>query len=348
MSDIPATAWWAVSLGLLLLRSPCTSMAAGVAAGAAILTRSNLAPLAIVPAALLLMRCRNATEAGLTPRRYAYRDECLSLMLFVAGVVPSCVFIAWLNAHWYGSPLSSGYGSLDQIYDVRHIAANLERYPRWLVESQTGIVFLGLVAPWLVRRRAEAAALLAFAVLVLACYVTYAPFDAWWFLRFLLPGYPALLVLSAASLSVIVMRLPAGLRVAGATFIIGAVAWHGVTYAAGRATFTSEGEMKYAIAGRYVAEHLPPSAVLLSSQHSGSARYYSRRVTVRWEWIPPGQLEWMLTEIRRAGYEPYALLEDWEVPPILERFRDQPSIAVLERPPLVELPLGSVRVYSFD
>jgi hypothetical protein len=339
MSDIPATAWWAVSLGLLLIGTPRSALASGAAAGAAILTRSNLAPLALVPVTLLLVRARSAHHSG---------REWRSLALFVAGILPACLFIAWLNTYWYGSPLSSGYGSLEEIYDVRHVAANLERYPRWLLESQTGFVLLALVAPWLVRRRAEALALLAFAGAVLACYLAYVPFDAWWFLRFLLPGYPALLVLSAAPLSIIVMRLPAGLRVAAATFVVGAVAWHGVTYAAGHATFTSEGELKYAVAGRYVEGHLPDSAVLLAVQHSGSARYYSRRVTIRWDWIPPEKLEWMLGEVRRAGYQPYALVEDWEVPALVERFRGQPSIAALERPPLVELPLGHVRVYRLD
>ena len=339
MSDIPATAWWAVSLGLLLIGTPGSGLASGAAAGAAILTRSNLAPLVLVPVTLLLVRSRSARQAD---------REWRSVALFVAGILPACIFIAWLNTHWYGSPLSSGYGSLEQIYDVRHVAANLQRYPRWLLESQTGFVLLALVAPWIVRRRADALALLAFVGAVLACYLAYVPFDAWWFLRFLLPGYPALLVLSAATLSIIVMRLPAGLRMAAATFIVGAVAWHGVTYAAEHATFTSEGELKYAVAGRYVDEHLPDSAVLLAIQHSGSARYYSRRVTIRWDWVPAEKLEWMLDEIRRAGYQPYALVEDWEVPALVERFRGQPSIALLERAPLVELPLGHVRVYRLD
>jgi hypothetical protein len=44
---------------------------------------------------------------------------------------------------------------------------------------------------------------------------------------------------------------------------------------------------------------------------------------------------------------PYALLEDWEVPAVVERFRDQASMRALDHPPLVELPLGNVRVYEF-
>ena len=32
---------------------------------------------------------------------------------------------------------------------------------------------------------------------MLACYLWYLPFDAWWFLRFLLPAFPVLFVLAA-------------------------------------------------------------------------------------------------------------------------------------------------------
>jgi hypothetical protein len=338
MSDIPATAWWALSLALLLSDAPPRALASGVAAGAAILTRANLAPLAIIPGILLV----------LCPGRSTSRPRWLPVALFAAGIVPVCVAIAGLNTYWYGSPFRSGYGSVDEIYAWRNIAPNLERYPRWLLESQTPFVLLALVAPWLLRRRAEAAGLLAFAIVLLACYLAYIPFDAWWFLRFLLPGYPALLTLAAAAMLWGAQRLPSGLRVVSAVATVMVIAWHGVTYATAQATFYSESEMKYAVAGRYVADHLPERAVLLAIQHSGSARYYSGRTTIRPEFIPADKLEWTLAEIRRHGYVPYALFEDWEVPAIEDRFRGRPAAAVSRRPPLADLPLGNVRIYAFE
>ncbi|HLG59063.1 MAG TPA: glycosyltransferase family 39 protein [Vicinamibacterales bacterium] len=54
MSDVPVTAWWALALALVLFESRGAAFASGLAAGAAILTRPNLVPLALIPAALLL------------------------------------------------------------------------------------------------------------------------------------------------------------------------------------------------------------------------------------------------------------------------------------------------------
>src|SRR4029453_11381550 len=48
MSDVPATAWWAVALVFALIPVPSAPLAAGGAAGLAILTRPNLLPFAIV------------------------------------------------------------------------------------------------------------------------------------------------------------------------------------------------------------------------------------------------------------------------------------------------------------
>jgi hypothetical protein len=59
------------------------------------------------------------------------------------GVLPVVVGIGWLNAHLYGSPLESGYGSLDYIYSLDHVWANMNRFTKWMVESQTPIVFAG-------------------------------------------------------------------------------------------------------------------------------------------------------------------------------------------------------------
>jgi hypothetical protein len=338
MSDIPATAWWALSLATVLVPARWAAFVSGAAAGAAVLTRSNLAPLAAAPAALLLIaawRERHVSPAGM--QRVA---------LFLAGVLPSFAIVAWLNSFWYGSPLTSGYGALGDLFRWEHIGANLQRYPRWLLESQTPLVLLAFAAPWFVRRRAHAVMLIAFVMGTLFAYLPYFPFDAWWFLRFLLPAYPPLLALTAATLVHAARRFPVGLCGAVPIAAIVLTMWHGVTYAAARATFDSDGEWKYAIAGRYVAEHLPERAVLLAVQHSGSARYYSGRITIRWDWVPADKLEWMLAEVERLGYVPYALMEDWEEPAMRERFAGRPAALLLDRKPLAELPLGNVRIYA--
>jgi hypothetical protein len=355
MSDIPVTAWWGVALAALIggtLRPdggsterdpPCTvtraaAVVGGAAAGLALLTRPNLLPLAAGLGVVLAWRALAARIRG--------GPDMRRVLGYAAGVVPAALIVGALNTYWHGSPLSSGYGAAANLFSWSNIGPNLARYPVWLVESQTAVVLLAFAAPFVLRRRQASVALLGFAVSVLACYVVYAPFDVWWYLRFLLPAYPPLLALAAGTMTTMAGRLPSGTRLLTVFLIIGLVAYHGFEYARARATFSSEGEYKYAIAGRYVAEHLPPRAMVFAMQHSGSVRYYSGHPTLRWDLTPVEAFEWAIGEIEGHGYAPFAVVEDWEDELWRQRFVGQPLPRALTRPPIATLPLGNVRVYD--
>lgn len=357
MSDIPAAAFWTLSLvAALRVRPAATSdvgppspgavgrasrstpgnpntwfaLASGAAAAVAILIRANLAPVAVVPAALVVWN---------SSRRW--RDA----VLFSVGVAPAVGFIAWLYTYWYGSPLNSGYGSLNALYSAANIAPNLSRYSRWLLESQTPLVLAAVIAPLLVRRRVAAAALLAFTGAVLGCYLLYFPFDVWWYLRFLLPAYPALMVLTAGALVAAVRWLPTQSRALIAIALLLIVANRTIGYAAARATFDTGGEQKYAITGRYVADHLPANAVIFCEQHSGSIRYYANRTTIRYGGVPVDHLDGAIAELERLGYRPYLIVEDWEEEMFRKQFAERGVLDALAGGPQVELPLGKVRIY---
>ena len=62
-SDVPCTAWWALALALVTFEGRWPALAAGIAAGLAILTRPNLVPLAAVPAAMLVWRSIESRSA---------------------------------------------------------------------------------------------------------------------------------------------------------------------------------------------------------------------------------------------------------------------------------------------
>ena len=351
MSDIPAAAFWGLSLAAALRigasppsrsdgagrasrRRPAapdwSALASGIAAGAAILVRANLAPLAAVPGALVLFN---------SPQRSR------SAVMFALGIVPAAGFIGLLYTYWYGSPLNSGYGALNQLYSTANIAPNLAHYSRWLVESQTPIILAAVAAPLVLRRRMAALALLVFAVAVVACYLLYIPFDAWWYLRFLLPAYPALLALTAGAIVAAAKRIPQQLRVIVTVGVLLAVANRAIGYAAARATFDSGGEQKYAITGHYVADHLPANAVIICEQHSGSVRYYSNRTTIRFGSVPSDHLDGAVAELHRLGYRPYLLVEDWEEDAFRRQFAGRGVLNSLSGGPEFELPLGNVRIY---
>jgi asparagine N-glycosylation enzyme membrane subunit Stt3 len=188
MSDVPAAAFWAMAI-FFAAPGPAEAgrcreselVAAGLSAGAAILIRPNLAPLAVV---LVLW----------TSAASAFRQT----LLMVAGILPGVLSVAFLNYHLYGSPLSSGYGSVDTLFSLAHVGINFCQYIRWLVESQTPLALAGMAALavparsiWPTRAWRRTAWLLAsFVLVVWALYLIYTPFDAWWYLRFLLPAGP--------------------------------------------------------------------------------------------------------------------------------------------------------------
>ncbi|PWT81643.1 MAG: hypothetical protein C5B57_10075 [Blastocatellia bacterium] len=343
MSDVPAAAWWALMLTLLLFERRDAALAAGVAAGFAILTRPNLVPLTVVPAMALVWRAmRDRSVVGPAAQRAA---------LFVAGIIPACLGVAVLNTLWYGSPLDSGYGGFSELYQWENFSANLTRYPRWLVESETPTVLLALAAPLVVSQqepvdtpsaigspRTIAIVALCFIAVVLGCYAFYIPFDAWWYLRFLLPAFPPLAVLTGVAIAGIVDRVAGGMRIPLTAVLVATVAWHGVRFSIEHNAFGfREAERKYLAVGEYIAKRLPERAAVISMQHSGSVRYYSGRLTIRYDWITPTRLDTVVEDLRGLGYQPYFLLENWEAANFQRRFSEHSALGALDWPPMARL-----------
>jgi hypothetical protein len=346
MSDVPAAAWWAFTLALLTFEAPAALLMAGLSAGAAILTRANLAPLlAVIGVALV---------AKATTRRGSRQAA-----LFAVGVVPGCVAAALLNAHWYGSPFSNGYGSFHYLYQAANVWPNLAGYPRWLLDSETPVVLLALAAPFLLPRtagvhegarapRATAVMWLAFVLTVFGCYAFYAPFDAWWYLRFLLPAFAPLTVLAAVGIATIAARVAGRARLLAVSALVAVIGWHGIRYAIDHATFhLREGEQKYVAVGQYIAARLPERGVFLAVQYSGSVRYYSGRLTIRFDLIDPKWLERAIDDLRRRGYHPYVLLDEDEEVSFRARFAADSPLGALDWPPIARLQrTPSVKIYD--
>jgi len=349
MGDVPVTAWWAIALALGMFHHPGAAFGSGLAVSLAILTRPNLAPLALIPLAPVVWE-------GVR-HRTGLRRAIAWVAIYSAGVIPGCIVIATLHSAWYGSPFTSGYGSLDEIYHWGNALPNLARYPAWIVQSETPLVLLAFAAPLLVSRvenagspgahaRGVAVSLVLFVVLVLALYLLYQAFDAWWYLRFMLPAFPPLLVLTSVSIVGLSLRLPQWSRVVLPSTIVAAMMWHGVVYAIDHNVFLARSELKYATAADFVAKRLPPKAAVLSMQHSGSIRYYSGLTTVRFDNIHPEQLDSTLATLADSGYRPYILLETWEVPEFQKRFNGFSPLASLDWPPLVVMREAQIRIYD--
>ena len=83
-SDVAATFWWSLALFALMFDSRSAAFGAGAATGMAILTRPNVAPLALVLAAPAIVRIIRASSTE--DRRHALRAPAVVRRGIAAGV----------------------------------------------------------------------------------------------------------------------------------------------------------------------------------------------------------------------------------------------------------------------
>ena len=342
MSDTATAALWTLSLCAATWRGWRSAAVGGGLAAWALLARPNLGPLAIAVAL--------AAEWWRGPgQRRGLRG---AIVLTLSGA--AALFIALLNADLYGSPFLSGYGSAAQLYAWHHAGRNLMQYGLWLAQAEWPILIL-IVA--VARRRRPsldgvraAAPLALFVALVGGSYLFYSPFDAWWFLRFLLPAFPVLFVAVAALAVRALRRLPPFPRPRGSLLtaavvllFVAARVWPH----AGEIFTIGPGEDRYLAVAQFVARGLPAKSVLIGMQHTGTIRFYAARPTVRFEWISPERLESIVEMLRDAGYRPFLVLENWEEDLFRRRFASTGPIGRLEVRAIAELQ-GPVDVRIYD
>ena len=324
MSDVPVATFW---IGALLAADGVglkRVAAAGLLTGIAIVIRPNLAPLALFPMLL------NAVHGG------GLRGVLERCAILAAAVAPFAAFVGLVNQSLYGSALTSGYGTVASIYSPRHLPANLIRYPAWWWAAHGVIGWLFVAAlfkPYPSKTKWRVLVLSAFAAAVLLAYLFYLPFDHWGFLRFLLPALPVTMLLSAD----VVVWLSARLGVVASTYVVIAVTGLAVTQGvhgarSGGLFANAEADQRYADAGVYIDSITPPQAVVLAMQHSGSVRFYSGRLTLRYDLLDEGWLDRAIDHLEALGLPTYALLEDWEEEVFRKRFGAQATRALGARP----------------
>ena len=362
MSDIPAAAFWALATYLILRQGVPAAFFAGLSAGVAVLIRPNLVTVAAAIGLWLVWSAwvaRRDSERSADPHsRPTFLRRLVPAVAFSLGVAPAIVAMVVINTTLYGSPTTSGYGNLNPLFSRAHILVNFGHWTAWLHASQTPLAFAGLAAlfvpmKWLwrtdyARRAAVLLALIACAVT--ASYAAYEPFDGWWFLRFLLPMWPALSV----GLAMILVRVGA-LRppwtAIGIALVVAGLGVHGLADARTRGVFVAQGlEQRYATVGHFVRDITPEASVVLAGQQSGSLRYYGGRLTLRWDVLDAGWLDRAVEWLASQGAHPYLLVEAWERDQFRARFGDQSPLGKLTGTPMLvyEAGTGTYSSYLYD
>jgi hypothetical protein len=341
MSDVPATAMWALALAAATSAHGRGPVLAGLCTSLAVAIRPNLLPLGVVVGVFLLVRPGRAT-----PTRW--RDG----VTYALASMPGCLFVAGVQTTFFGSPLRSGYGSLADLFAWSHVSDNARRYATWMTAAHSwawGLAVVGVAgAP-----TAVSALFVGVIIVTVALYLPYTVFNDWWYLRFLLPAVACVIVLGCAGVHALASRWvkgagrPTGVGLMArvvATVVVCGLGWQWVGEARRRSAFDLwRLESRYVRAGHYVAAHLPPNAFVFASWESGSVRYYGHRLTLVWDGLDEGWLDRAVTFAVDRGFEPFFLFERWEEPGFRARFGGT-GLAALDWPPTAEVG-GQVRIY---
>jgi hypothetical protein len=232
--------------------------------------------------------------------------------------LPSVIVVAIVHTHLYGAPWKSGYGDLDSLYAWSFLWTNVRQFVTWFVDTQTPAALLSIV-PFLVlwklpaEQRPMVAFLGAFAAGIWLCYLFYVPFDAWWYLRFLLSSFAPLFVLAVVGWQLALRWMSSGVRTVALIVMVAIVSGYQLSRVQDLAVLhIGEGESVYYSAGRYLRRVLPKNAVIVSGQHSGSLRMYAGLLTVRYDWLAGPWYQRALGTLVAKGYRPYVLLAESE------------------------------------
>ncbi len=303
LSDVPATAWaTAAVLAALAARERAGwAWAAGACVGVAFLVRPNNF-LVGLPVALAL---------GASPRR---------LLAAAAGALPSLAAWMAINHAAYGSALESGYGAIGAEFHAALVPSTLAFCAVWMPMLLGPVILAG---PFLVLARRGRTrvtwVLLAWSAAFIAFFLPYRwTHEAWWFLRFLLPAAPALIVAGLIAAHEWVEGVGDRLRGVSHRVLPALLALATVGVEAsqggplGEAWTIGHGERKYGRVAEWLRAHAPAEAALVAVQASGALFYYLDNTVVRWDQITPGNAA--RVEAAVAGRPLFAALFPFERP----------------------------------
>ena len=308
LSDTLATTWSLAALCLALRGRPSTPRAAAAGAAFAIAVLVRPTNLLFTPALLCLL--------GGNWRR---------LGAFVLAGVPGAAWFLLYNHHQYGGAFQSGYGDILSAFSPVHSLPTLRHFAWWLALLLPPLVLVLPVAamlPGTAHRREAAALLLAFATMTGFFLFYDISRGAWWYLRFLLPVIPALIVTGLLGLEQLARgpgaRWPRAFRPMAALLLAGWALGNSVHWSRQLGVFgVRQQEQTYEHVARAARDRLPPDALLVTFTLSGALYYYTPFSILRGDVVPPESFARYATGVRSAGRPMWAVLFEFEEEDVL-------------------------------
>jgi membrane protein YfhO len=309
MSDAMAMFWGLVAiLGALRSRKRDSwALLAGAAFGMAFLIR---------PTNILL----------LIPLLFSLRLKPKTILYFLLGGMPTAAIFLAYNAVVFGHPLATGYGRIGlwRALGIGGFKERFDHYWYWIKVTMSPLPLLCWLAVT-VDRKVEwrnRLMLLSWFGAFFLFYCCYDDYNAWWYTRFLLPGYPALVL----GVVLIARDLPELLRTWVSESNRARLKWvmliimaavplsHERRYINKLDVFSiGVAEEANQTSCLWADQRLPSKSLIVSMQMSGALKFYTGRPIVRWDAIAPGQWPEVKKRAAERGYQWYALLQPFEV-----------------------------------
>ena len=287
LSDVLATTWVLAAI-FAAFRAPGSlqwAIATGVALAIAGLVRPT--NLLVLPALVVLigLRWRPLVAAAL-------------------GGLPGALLLLGCNTHLFGSPWRMGYGPVQEAFATGYFWPTVLHFASWLALLMPAVL---LVLPFGALRlvRARPREIFALALWFFVPVLVYAFYEfsheTWWYLRFLLPACPALILAALLGLE---RGLPARPRllaftaVALSAWAVGLGAYRTATL---HTLFIKSYEKAYADTGQWAAKNLPASTVLLANADSGALYRYTPFPVLRWDQMGPAEFSAHAAHFVRAS-----------------------------------------------
>lgn len=233
-----------------------------------------------------------------------------ALFATVGGGLPCAAWLFYYNAHTYGSAFTTGYGDMSTAFDQRFLVANLAHFTFWVpLLISMPLAVAAACYPWVTRADPTPRTVATLAMWLGAFVIFYSTYfcasETWWYLRFLLPGFPAVIL--------------AGLLVgqacrASPPWLLIALCLAGQTVLTRNLHVTAirDEERRYVLAAQWLNAHVPPGSVIIGSQLSGALHYYSQFVFVRTELLTPAGLATLSSAAAAADRPIYTALFHFE------------------------------------
>ncbi len=266
-----------------------------------------------------LVRPTNAVL--LAPLAFCLRLQPKVFLLFLLGGLPFAAIFGAFNLAAFGHPLQTGYTSinLQQLITTVGAMGRVKFYVYWVGMTLSPLVLLGWVVAglnprieWRVR-----ALLIAWFGAFFLFYICYDVYDAWWYTRFVLPGYPGLVLgalLTGRELCEALARKKQALGWAVGVALLAVALGFESHYVSKYELFrVGRWEYLHAESCNWANAQLPSKALIVALEMSGSLKYYTGRPTVRWDYMTAEMWPHLRKQVQKSGYQFYALLMSHEL-----------------------------------